>query len=461
MLKLTKRFQKLIFLVTFVLIIGTISYNYNVHKSIDIELAVDKLKNSSRYQDIRHFYQEILNNYKSGTSSQPYNSQIVTNEDGTINIDQSLKSLPKSKINPKEILRQNVELFDQVMQQPITEPTGLPISRINDPDYVKVNAAFVSLVRNSELRGIQSTIKQIESTFNKKYNYPYVFLNDKPFSDRFKKGIAQVTKSEVFYELVPPEVWDKPDFIDPEKEEEGIKYLEEKGVGYSKKISYHNMCRYYSMGFYNHPRMKQFKYYWRLEPKTNYFCDIDYDVFKFMQDNKKVYGYVLNLYDSPDSVRSLWPVTKEFLKKNPQYLNKNAALGWLKENQLNPEQTKIANGYSTCHFWSNFEIGDMDFYRSEAYTKWMEHLEANGGFYYERWGDAPVHSMGLALFADKEQIHWFRDIGYEHMPYANCPMSEKCVGCKKGQFSRFKNLNNQNCQPAWLLEMSDEWLNVY
>lgn len=29
----------------------------------------------------------------------------------------------------------------------------------------------------------------------------------------------------------------------------------------------------------------------------------------------------------------------------------------------------------------------------------------------QRWGDAPVHSIGAALFARKDQIHFFNDIG--------------------------------------------------
>jgi Glycolipid 2-alpha-mannosyltransferase len=33
--------------------------------------------------------------------------------------------------------------------------------------------------------------------------------------------------------------------------------------------------------------------------------------------------------------------------------------------------------------WSNFEIADMDFWRGEAYSKFFEHLEMKGGFYYE------------------------------------------------------------------------------
>lgn len=33
--------------------------------------------------------------------------------------------------------------------------------------------------------------------------------------------------------------------------------------------------------------------------------------------------------------------------------------------------------------WSNFEIGDLDFWRGEAYSKYFDYLDSKGGFYYE------------------------------------------------------------------------------
>ena len=33
--------------------------------------------------------------------------------------------------------------------------------------------------------------------------------------------------------------------------------------------------------------------------------------------------------------------------------------------------------------WSNFEIGDLDFWRGEAYSKFVDFLDSKGGFYYE------------------------------------------------------------------------------
>ena len=66
----------------------------------------------------------------------------------------------------------------------------------------------------------------------------------------------------------------------------------------------------------------------------------------------------------------------------------------------------------------------MDFFRSPAYSKFFETLDATGKFFYERWGDAPVHSIGVALLLPRDQIHYFQDIGYYHGPFYNCPRGE-------------------------------------
>lgn len=40
--------------------------------------------------------------------------------------------------------------------------------------------------------------------------------------------------------------------------------------------------------------------------------------------------------------------------------------------------------YMGCHYWSNFEIGALEFFRSPAYRSFFEHLDRAGGFFYER-----------------------------------------------------------------------------
>jgi hypothetical protein len=82
----------------------------------------------------------------------------------------------------------------------------------------------------------------------------------------------------------------------------------------------------------------------------------------------------------------------EFITENPQYLHPDNSMDFLSDNS--------GETYNLCHcewtfsrrdsahspyqlVWSNFEIADMDFWRSEAYMKYFEFLEERGGFYYE------------------------------------------------------------------------------
>lgn len=475
MLLLTRKLQKVLLICLAAVVAGFLLITQTV-PSYTVEYGDLKY-----YQDIVTNFAKIkLNQFPQEVSIDPKHRDTSLLNSGKVTLER-LKVPPlKTSKSPQEILKLNQKIYDKVIEKQIDEPKSYKLTykkqqdevtqdnennehNENNDNYQLENAAFVSLVRNSEVRGIVSTIKSIEQTFNHKYNYPYVFLNDKPFSERFKKSISKLTKAEVYFETIEPELWDKPGNIDPKIEKEGIRKLKQKGVGYASKLSYHNMCRFYSKNFFNTPILKNFRYYWRIEPNTKYFCDIDYDVFKFMKENDKIYGFVLALYDSPDSIETLWPTTLEFLSKNPSFLHPNSASIFLTENIQNPDVTAIANNYSTCHFWSNFEIGDMNFFRDEAYTKYVDYLENSGGFYYERWGDAPVHSVGVSLFADKNRIHWFRDIGYEHFPYTNCPNSERChKKCVAGKFSPFDNLNSQNCMATWIeYEMSDKALNGY
>lgn len=51
----------------------------------------------------------------------------------------------------------------------------------------RANATFVFLCRNNDVEGAVDSIQQMESRFNKKYKYPWVLLNEEPFTPQFKK----------------------------------------------------------------------------------------------------------------------------------------------------------------------------------------------------------------------------------------------------------------------------------
>ena len=51
------------------------------------------------------------------------------------------------------------------------------------------NAVMLMLARNSELEGAVSSVRQLEEKFNRRYHYPWVFLNEEPFTDEFKQWV--------------------------------------------------------------------------------------------------------------------------------------------------------------------------------------------------------------------------------------------------------------------------------
>jgi len=281
------------------------------------------------------------------------------------------------------------------------------------PQGRKANAAIVILARNTDINGVVTSIKQVEDRFNKKFGYDYVLLNDQPFEDSFKKRVEELTDSPIKYGLIPREEWVQPDWIDEEKAKASREAMMKNNVIYGGSVPYRNMCRFNSGFFYRQEVLKPYRYYWRVEPDVKFFCDIDYDPFLVMQDQNKVYGFTISLYEYETTIPTLWDTVKDFIKENPDLLAPGNAMQFLSDDG--------GQTYNRCHFWSNFEIGDLDFWRGEAYSKFFDHLDKRGGFYYERWGDAPVHSIGAALFAKKEQIHFFNDIGYRHEPFQHCP----------------------------------------
>lgn len=63
----------------------------------------------------------------------------------------------------------------------------------------RINATLLSLVRNNELVGMVGAMRDLERTWNHKFNYPWTFFNDEPFTEEFKRKTRQETKAECFY----------------------------------------------------------------------------------------------------------------------------------------------------------------------------------------------------------------------------------------------------------------------
>ncbi|KAI9773982.1 MAG: alpha 1,2-mannosyltransferase 2.4.1 [Geoglossum umbratile] len=281
----------------------------------------------------------------------------------------------------------------------------------------RVNATLISLARNSDVWDIARSIRQIEDRFNRQFNYDWVFLNDQPFNETFKKVTTALVSGKAKYGLIPEEHWSFPKWIDQKRAAEVRQQMAQKQIIYGDSVSYRHMCRYESGFFFRHPLMMDYDWYWRVEPNIEILCDIREDPFKFMEDNGKKYSFVLSLYEYGETISTLWDSVKMFMKVHPEHIAEDNTMAFLSNDN--------GETYNNCHFWSNFEIASLNWLRSPAYMDYFNSLDKDGGFFYERWGDAPVHTIAASLMLNKDEIHFFNDIAYYHVPFTHCPASEQ------------------------------------
>ncbi|ODV98483.1 hypothetical protein PACTADRAFT_38092, partial [Pachysolen tannophilus NRRL Y-2460] len=311
---------------------------------------------------------------------------------------------------------------EQVSDDSIFESKGKGIALIIEKEgaalqvqneITRENGVFFSLVRNSDLYGILRSIRQVEDRFNKRYHYDWVFANDKPFTLDFKKIVSKfVSGRSIFVELTD-EFWSIPEWIDKDRAKEVRKEMARQKIKYGNSESYRLMCRFNSGLFYKLPALQDYRYYWRIEPDIEYHCDIDYDPFKMMREENKIYGFTLAPLELHTTVETLWDTVKNYTQIFPQKLAPNNNFLFLTDDE--------GENFNMCHFWSNFEIGDLEFFRSETYNHFFDYLDQIGGIFYERWGDAPIHTIAVSLLLPKDQLHFFQNTGYFHNPNGDCP----------------------------------------
>ncbi|KAK6089717.1 hypothetical protein P3W45_001359 [Vairimorpha bombi] len=309
------------------------------------------------------------------------------------------------------------------------------------PLFSKENAVIFILCRNSELEQISKTLTNFEEMFNKKFGYPYVMLNDEEFTKNFQDTIKSIVSTKVEFGKLSQEEFGVPKFINMKKVYANMNILKAANVLYADSLSYRKMCRFFSGYFFRNPLINKYRYYWRIEPSVKFLCKINFDPFEFLRTSNKDYSFVISIREYMETIPSLYEETINFIIESKSLVGNPVINKFLLNKNM---------GYNGCHFWSNFEIASFDFWRSQIYLDYFNWLDKSGGFFYERWGDAPVHTLALSLFIDKSRIHFFEDIGYEHAPYKHCPSSPSRradCNCDPKESVDFKD---ESCLRNWL-----------
>ncbi|KAI7885716.1 nucleotide-diphospho-sugar transferase [Lichtheimia hyalospora FSU 10163] len=263
-----------------------------------------------------------------------------------------------------------------------------------------VRGALYMVIRNENLQDARAAMRSVEDRFNKHYQYPWILLNNQDFSPTFRKFIRKVTDAPIFFGKTDMAAWDYPSWIDiPLAENKMLDMTFRTALHMGGSLSFRKMLRYQSGLFIHHPLFRDVDYVWRVEPGAEYSCDMEFDPFQSMKDNNKT-------------------------------LANETVMPWITD--------EMRSEYNMCHIWSNFEIVETSFLRSKAYQEYFSYLDRKGGFFYERWGDAPVRTLAAAMFLPRSKLQFFDRIGYSHSVATHCPVNpifnQKCSCDKFGTY---------------------------
>ncbi|KAG6850987.1 hypothetical protein H0H93_004474 [Arthromyces matolae] len=161
----------------------------------------------------------------------------------TAQFTEQLRSPPRSLHNNAIVNSSNAL---EVYEEPRSNHTDFTFGR-------RANATFVLLCRNSELEGVVSSIQQMEDRFNTHHNYPWVLLNEEPFTEEFKKcrlsshihwptnlnidrRVSVLTDAPISFGLIPKDHWFQPEWIDEDRARAGRAKMMWQGIIYAGQL---------------------------------------------------------------------------------------------------------------------------------------------------------------------------------------------------------------------------------
>lgn len=268
--------------------------------------------------------------------------------------------------------------------------------------------AIIVLCRESEAGDMAKTMASFDGAYNAKHRHDYVVFTDEPWSAGAMATLTGATASRVRFALLTAAEWGMPSWVD----RRNFSHVLSTAGYYGNTESYRKMCRFFAGPVFTTEVLREYEFAWRLDSHVRYLCDIVDDPIARMRGSSAVYGFAMRMKEKMDTIPSLWPTLEAYAAEKG--LAAHARDQW-------DVTIPGANMDSGCHYWNNFEITRLSFFRGARYQDLFSYLDHAGGFFYERWGDAPVRSWALILLADKRDVVWFEEVGYQHPWWFKCP----------------------------------------
>jgi hypothetical protein len=291
---------------------------------------------------------------------------------------------------------------------------------------MKPNAAIFYLTQNTDVRRtyLKTSLYFLFRHFNDTFKYPVLIFHEGDYDLKAQedvlKSIRESRRSLVSFQILDAEDFQLPAHLDAQRIKSIIGL---KPVPYWRTDKYRMMCRWWIKGFAKYA--SGYDYVMRLDDDSFIEEPIHKDMFECMRE--KGSAYASNLVHTDCSLCCYG--MREFFDPLFQKEGKKDLLDQLFIHVRIPMRTfqshtfrsvmsinghtdlsKIGNELDTWSpiiYYNNFFVMDMNVWRQQKIQDAVEAIDRNGSIFYYRWGDAPLHTILMSLFAGPEKIERF------------------------------------------------------
>lgn len=188
----------------------------------------------------------------------------------------------------------------------------------------------------------------------------------------------------------------------------------------SFSIGYRSMCHFFFAELHKH--LKGYDYCCRLDIDSFLISPISFDPFKYMDENKLLYGYIAEQQEPARVINGLDKFLQEYLADSDQGNRNRFFFSGSKENLR-------------C-IYNNFEIINLNIFDNSKVKIFIDRVVKTNNIFNYRWGDAPLRTILILMFLSRDEIVRFKRIDYRHHWFVQkkgCILSNHLSG--KGFFS--------------------------
>jgi hypothetical protein len=290
----------------------------------------------------------------------------------------------------------------------------------------KTNGVIFYLTQNTEVRRtyLKTSLYFLFRHFNDAYGYPVVILHEGDYDLKAQEDVLMSIR-ESRRSLVNFQTLDPADFqLPPHLEAERIKnIIALKPVPYWRSDKYRMMCRWWIKGFVKYAT--GYDYVMRLDDDSFIEEPIQKEMFQYMEQTGMAYASNLIHTDCAMCCYGMREFFEPYFRANSRgalldqlfmetkipmrTFQSHAFRGVLSLNGKT-DMSAIGNeltAWSPIIYYNNFFIMDMRVWRQENVQAMVEAIDRNGSIFYYRWGDAPLQTILMSLFAGPDKIERF------------------------------------------------------